>query len=117
MLFGEFSELVFLIYIHTNYSNKQGTPKRTSILRNRSPSSEEESEVCDDKLQTIQMKVEEHRLQKEEVTSNSSNEDKVEQAAVFIQKMWRGFYTRNKNKEVQEMFKELQNQRANQYIQ
>nr|XP_023019843.1 centrosomal protein of 97 kDa [Leptinotarsa decemlineata] len=99
-------------------SNKVEPNKRTSILRNRSPSSEEESEIRDAKLQTIQMKVEERRLQKEEeIASNGSCEDKVEQAAVCIQKMWRGFYTRNRNKEVQEMFKELQSQRANQYIQ
>ncbi|XP_074037804.1 centrosomal protein 97kDa [Leptinotarsa decemlineata] len=99
-------------------SNKVESNKRTSILRNRSPSSEEESEIRDAKLQTIQMKVEERRLQKEEeIASNGSCEDKVEQAAVCIQKMWRGFYTRNRNKEVQEMFKELQSQRANQYIQ
>ncbi|KAJ8944405.1 hypothetical protein NQ318_023178 [Aromia moschata] len=97
--------------------NKQETNKKTSILRNKSPSSEEESEICDSKLQTIQMKAEERRLQKEDITSNSSGDDKVEQAAIFIQKMWRGYFTRNKNKEIQEMFKELQSQRANQYIQ
>ncbi|CAH1159643.1 unnamed protein product [Phaedon cochleariae] len=98
-------------------SNKVESNKKTSILRARSPSSEEDSEMCNAKLQAIQMKVEERRMQKEEVASNCSGEDKVEQAAVFIQKMWRGFYVRNKNKEVQEMFKELQSQRANQYIQ
>ncbi|KAJ8970356.1 hypothetical protein NQ314_001267 [Rhamnusium bicolor] len=98
-------------------SNKQEIIKKTSILRTKSPSSEEESEICDSKLQTIQMKAEERRLQKEEITSNSSNDDKIEQAAVFIQKMWRGYFTRNKNKEIQEMFKELQSHRANQYIQ
>lgn len=69
--------------------------------------------MCDSKLQTIQMKVEERRLQQEE-TNNGL--DKVEKAAVCIQRMWRGYYTRNKDKEVQEMFKGLQSQRANQYI-
>ncbi|XP_049825969.1 centrosomal protein of 97 kDa isoform X3 [Aethina tumida] len=99
-----------------NSNSKPDTPKKT-ILR-KSPSSEEESEICDSKLQTIQMKAEERRMQKDaELSSNGSNEDKVEQAVVFIQKMWRGYYTRNKNKEVQEMFRTLQNQRANQYIQ
>lgn len=87
--------------------------KKASILRNKSPTSDDESEMCDSKLHTIQMKAEERRLQKEE-TINSL--DKVEQAAVCIQRMWRGYYTRNKDKEVQEMFKELQSQRANQYI-
>ncbi|KAJ8986071.1 hypothetical protein NQ317_003365 [Molorchus minor] len=89
----------------------------SSVLKNKSPSSEEDSEICDSKLQTIQMKAEERRLQKEDIASNSSNDDKVEQAAIYIQKMWRGYFTRNKNKEIQEMFKELQSQRANQYIQ
>lgn len=69
--------------------------------------------MCDSKLQTIQMKAEERRLQKEEIINGL---DKVEQAAVCIQKMWRGYYTRNKDKGIQEMFKELQSQRANQYI-
>lgn len=98
-------------------SNKQECNKKASILR-KSQSSEEESEMCDSKLQTIQQRAEEKRLQKDaEMTSESSTDDKVEQAAVFIQKMWRGYLTRNKNKEVQEMFKALQSQRANQYIQ
>lgn len=82
-------------------------------MRNKSPPSDDESEMCDSKLQTIQMKAEERRLQKEE-TANSL--EKAEQAAVCIQRMWRGYYTRNKDKQVQEMFKELQSQRANQYI-
>lgn len=77
-------------------------------MRNKSPS-DDESEICDSKLQTIQMKVEERRLQKDSL-------DKVEQAAVCIQRIWRGYHTRHKNKEVQDMFKELQSQRANQYI-
>lgn len=97
--------------------SRQECNKKASILR-RSQSSEDESEICDSKLQTIQQRAEEKRLQKDaEMTSESSSDDKVEQAVVFIQKMWRGYLTRNKNKEVQEMFRTLQNQRANQYIQ
>ncbi|CAG9766683.1 unnamed protein product [Ceutorhynchus assimilis] len=86
--------------------------KKTSILRNKSPSSEEESELCDSKLCIIQNKVEERRMQK-----TTTNDEKVRQAAICIQKMWRGYYTRNKDKDLQEMFKVLQNHRANQYIQ
>lgn len=68
------------------------------------------------------MKVAERKMQREENRKNKScnattSDDKVEQAAVCIQKMWRGYFTRNKDKEIQEMFKELQSQRANQYIQ
>nr|CAI5838778.1 unnamed protein product [Callosobruchus analis] len=108
----------------SGHGNKQESNKKASILRHRSPSSEEESEICDDKLQTIQMKAVERKMQKEEEANiNSSTgggvggEDKVERAAICIQRIWRGFYTRNKDKEVQEMFRELQSQRANQYIQ
>lgn len=82
-------------------------------MRNKSPTSDDESGMCDSKLQPIQLKAEERRLKKVE-TLNSL--DKVEQAAVCIQRMWKGYYTRNKNKEVQGMFKELQNQRAHEYI-
>lgn len=75
--------------------------------------SDDESEICDSKLQTIQMKAEEKRLQKEETINTL---DRVQQAAICIQKMWRGYYTRNKDKDVKELFKSLETQRAHQYI-
>ncbi|XP_045478638.1 centrosomal protein of 97 kDa [Harmonia axyridis] len=103
---------------NSNSTKTESTPKKqpTSILR-KSVSSDDDS-VCDSKLQTIQMKAEERRqLKDSEAGSNSSMEDRVEQAAVCIQKIWRGYYTRNKNKEVQQIFRDLQSQRANQYIQ
>lgn len=104
-------------FFYSNKNNIQKTPQHSSILR-KSISSEEESEICDAKLQTIQMKVEERRLQKEtENGSVSSNEDKIENAAIYIQKMWRGYYTRNKDSKIQEMFRTLQTQRADEYIQ
>ncbi|XP_025831949.1 centrosomal protein of 97 kDa [Agrilus planipennis] len=98
---------------HELHNNK--TPP--SCLR-KSISSDDESEICVSKLQTIQMKAEEaKRLQRNpEVTTNSSNEDKVERAAVKIQKVWRGYYTRNKDQKVIDMLKGLQAQRAQQYI-
>ncbi|XP_060530394.1 centrosomal protein of 97 kDa-like [Cylas formicarius] len=99
-------------------SNKQEVSKKSSILRRKSPSSEDESEICDSKLHMIQMKVQERKQQRDsEILNSSSNEEKVERAAICIQKVWRGYYTRNKDKEVQEMFRTLQNQRASQYIQ
>lgn len=121
MLFHNICWPIIFNYDNLSYSAAKDTPKRrtqqSSILR-RSASSESESEICDAKLQMIQMKVEEHRLQKDaENGSISSNEDKIEQAAVCIQKMWRGYYTRNKDKQVQDMFRTLQTQRADQYIQ
>ncbi|XP_066153165.1 centrosomal protein of 97 kDa isoform X1 [Euwallacea fornicatus] len=87
--------------------------KKPSILRAKSPSSEDESELYDSKLERIQLKAEERRMQKDFENSN----EKVTPAAICIQKMWRGYYTRNKDKDVQEMFRVLQNQRANSYIQ
>lgn len=82
-------------------------------------SSDEESEMCVSKLQMIQIRAEEKRIHQRdaEVVSSSSAEDKVEQAAVCIQKVWRGYLARNRNKEVQEVFRTLQAQRAGQYIQ
>ncbi|KAF2904946.1 hypothetical protein ILUMI_01227 [Ignelater luminosus] len=104
-----------------NIDNAMEKPMNTTPLptaMKKSPSSEDESEICPSKLQTIQMKAEERRQQRDsELHSNSSGEDKTEQAAIYIQKMWRGYYTRNRNKYVQELFKSLQAQRAEQYIQ
>lgn len=78
----------------------------------KTPSSEDESEICDAKLQSIQMKVQE-KMQKE----FEQNETKTEQAAIYIQKMWRGYYVRNKDKEVQAAFQNLRAQRAEEYLQ
>ncbi|XP_044254240.1 centrosomal protein of 97 kDa isoform X2 [Tribolium madens] len=103
---------------HESNTNKQDNLNKTSILR-KSLSSDDESEVFVSKLQKIQIRAEEKRMHQKdtEVMNNGTSEDKVEQAAVFIQKMWRGYFTRNRNKEVQEIFRTLQAQRANQYIQ
>lgn len=112
--------------------SKRDANKKTSILRTKSPSTDDETEPSDSKLERIQLKAEERRyLQFKHQTLQSfssqnfrmqrdfenSNNEKVTQAAVCIQKMWRGYYTRNKDKDVQEMFRMLQNQRANSYIQ
>lgn len=97
-----------------NFS-KESTIQKTppsSILR-KSPSSEDESEVCDAKLQTIQMKLEEHRQQQNHTTKD---DDRAEKAAICIQKLWRGYYTRNKDRNVQEIYRTVQAQRADEYI-
>lgn len=86
----------------------------SSILR-KSPSSEEESEICDAKLQAIQVKLEEHRLQKDNPVTAAAN-DRAEKAAICIQKLWRGYYVRNKDRQVQEIYRTLQAQRADEYI-
>ena len=82
----------------------------------KSSSSEEESEVCNAKLQMIQQKVEKLRL-REGTGSGVSSAETAEKAATCIQKMWRGYYIRNCDKEVRETFRTLQSKRANEYIQ
>ncbi|KAB0798811.1 hypothetical protein PPYR_06691 [Photinus pyralis] len=96
------------------YSQNNQTRQPESVMK-KSPSSEEESEICPAKLQMIQIKVKERRQKDNDVCQTS--EEKVERAAVYIQKMWRGYYVRNKNKYVQELFKTLQAQRSEEYIQ
>ncbi|KAF5308315.1 hypothetical protein FQR65_LT06309 [Abscondita terminalis] len=104
--------------VNNNHSNTKEPEKSLnsidSVLK-KSLSSEDESEICPAKLQTIQMKVEERRQHRDNEIQ-MSNDDKVERAAVCIQKVWRGYYVRNKNKYVQELFKNLQSQRSDQYI-
>ncbi|XP_017786219.1 PREDICTED: centrosomal protein of 97 kDa isoform X2 [Nicrophorus vespilloides] len=104
-----------------NMNGKPNTPptnhKPLVSAMKKSPSTEDESEMCDAKLQTIQMKAEERRMQKDnEISSNSSGDEKAEMAAIFIQKMWRGFYARNRDKNVQDAYKCLQAQRADEYL-
>lgn len=89
--------------------------KSTEVNIKKSLSSEDESEICPTKLQMIQIKVEKHRQKDAELCPTT--EDRVENAAIYIQKMWRGYHVRNKNKYVQELFKSLQSQRSEQYIQ
>ncbi|KAF5289116.1 hypothetical protein FQA39_LY15218 [Lamprigera yunnana] len=96
-----------------NTQNRELRSGTETILK-KSLSSEDESEICPAKLQTIQMKAEERRQHRDEV--HISSDEKVERAAICIQKMWRGYHVRNKNKYVQELFKNLQSQRSEQYI-
>ncbi|KRT78760.1 hypothetical protein AMK59_7731 [Oryctes borbonicus] len=92
------------------------TSKTLHPVLKKSLSSEDESEVCDAKLQSIHSKVQEKR-HKEETTVNGSIDDKTEKAAICIQKMWRGYYTRNCDKDVQQLYRSLQARRADEYIQ
>lgn len=55
-------------------------------------------------------------MQKDAEYTNS-NEGNAERAAICIQKLWRGYYVRNKDRKVQEIFRILQAQRADEYIQ
>ncbi|XP_050303898.1 centrosomal protein of 97 kDa [Anthonomus grandis grandis] len=92
----------------------------SSILQNTKPVSDDEPEFCGSNLESIQMKADERRMQKfshQNAECSDTEGNKVAKAAVLIQRIWRGYYTRNKDKDIQEMFRVLQNQRANQYIQ
>lgn len=100
--------------INNNVNTKELEKSIDAALK-KSLSSEDESEICPAKLQTIQMKVEERRQHRDN-EMHITSDDRVERAAVYIQKMWRGYYVRNKNKYVQELFKNLQSQRSDQYI-
>lgn len=59
------------------------------------------------------MKLEEHRQQQNHTTKD---DDRAEKAAICIQKLWRGYYTRNKDRNVQEIYRTVQAQRADEYI-
>lgn len=43
-------------------------------------------------------------------------DERVEKAAICIQKLWRGYYVRNKDRQIQEIYRTLQAQRADEYI-
>ncbi|XP_024082044.1 centrosomal protein of 97 kDa isoform X2 [Cimex lectularius] len=62
------------------------------------------------KLQTIKNKAQQKRV-KRGITSDR------EQAAIYIQKMWRGYQTRNLNPKVLSIYQHLQTRRTYQYIQ
>nr|XP_022913294.1 centrosomal protein of 97 kDa-like [Onthophagus taurus] len=83
----------------------------------KSASSEDESEIYDSKLQSIQLKAEEKKLKVESGGNVVSGDDKIERAAVIIQRMWRGYYIRNCDKDIQDLYKSLQARRADEYIQ
>ncbi|XP_066998689.1 centrosomal protein of 97 kDa [Anabrus simplex] len=92
-------------------------------------SSDEDSEMSASKLETIRHRAQERWQRKDTVpvsatslpaisTGDFQYEDleRAEQAAVCIQKMWRGYYTRNINPEVQSVYRQILDMRTQQYI-
>lgn len=101
-----------------NQNNQNTAP----VILNSSPpknstNSEDELEVCVSKLQTIK-NIAQERSSKKNVESDSTNSEKVENdAAVFIQKIWRGYCTRNRNKKTLDILKAIQTHRTEEHIQ
>nr|CAD7598278.1 unnamed protein product [Timema genevievae] len=94
-------------------------------------SSDEDSEMSASKLETIRHRAQERWQRKDTVnTVNNSVASRavevnyaapdtaaaVEQAAVCIQRIWRGYHTRNLNKQVQGIYQDLQSTRTQEYI-
>nr|CAD7430634.1 unnamed protein product [Timema monikensis] len=94
-------------------------------------SSDEDSEMSASKLETIRHRAQERWQRKDTVnTVNNSVATRavevnyaapdtaaaVEQAAVCIQRIWRGYHTRNLNKHVQGIYQDLHSTRTQEYI-
>nr|CAD7571839.1 unnamed protein product [Timema californicum] len=94
-------------------------------------SSDEDSEMSASKLETIRHRAQERWQRKDTVnTVNNSvathavevnyaapdTAAAVEQAAVCIQRIWRGYHTRNLNKHVQGIYQDLRSTRTQEYI-
>ncbi|XP_063991866.1 uncharacterized protein LOC135170203 isoform X2 [Diachasmimorpha longicaudata] len=76
------------------------------------PSSDEDSEFCQAKLDGIR-----HRAIQRRQEDTNKSEDQTEKAAVLIQRIWRGYHTRNLNKKATNVLKTIEMMRTNKYIQ
>lgn len=112
------------------YQTPPPSVQNTNNIQTNSPpknsiNSEDEVEMCVAKLQTIRNIAQERSSKKhidavenEKSTNIENNKDKIEHdAAVYIQKMWRGYYTRNCNKKTLEILKTIQQHRTEEHIQ
>lgn len=75
-------------------------------------SSDEDSEVCQAKLDSIRNRA----IQRRQEDSNK-DQDQTEKAAICIQRIWRGFHTRNLNRKATSILKTIDMMRTNKYIQ
>ncbi|XP_015593401.1 uncharacterized protein LOC107266903 isoform X2 [Cephus cinctus] len=78
---------------------------------NANLSSDEDSEVCQAKLDGIRHRAIQRRQE------DTNKEDQTEKAAICIQRMWRGYRTRNLNKKATNVLKTIEMIRTNKYIQ
>ncbi|XP_043253427.1 uncharacterized protein LOC122397963 [Colletes gigas] len=79
---------------------------------NVTQSSDEDSEVCQAKLDGIR-----HRAIQRRQEDSNKDQDETEKAAICIQRMWRGYHTRNLNKKATNILKTIEMTRTNKYIQ
>lgn len=79
---------------------------------NTTQSSDEDNEVCQAKLDSIR-----HRAIQRRQEDNNKDQDEAEKAAICIQRMWRGYHTRNLNKKATNILKIIEMTRTNKYIQ
>ncbi|XP_076282830.1 centrosomal protein 97kDa isoform X2 [Lasioglossum baleicum] len=79
---------------------------------NATQSSDEDSEVCQAKLDSIRNRA----IQRRQEDSNK-DQDEAEKAAICIQRMWRGYHTRNLNKKATNVLKTIEMMRTIKYIQ
>ncbi|XP_077265072.1 centrosomal protein 97kDa isoform X4 [Temnothorax americanus] len=75
-------------------------------------SSDEDSEVCQAKLDGIR-----HRAIQRRQEDSNKDQDQTEKAAICIQRMWRGYHTRNLNRTATSILKTIDMLRTNKYIQ
>ncbi|CAK9804664.1 Centrosomal protein of 97 kDa [Anthophora quadrimaculata] len=78
---------------------------------NATQSSDEDSEVCQAKLDSIRHRAIQRRQE------DNKDQDEAEKAAICIQRMWRGYHTRNLNKKATTILKTIEMMRTNKYIQ
>lgn len=74
---------------------------------------EDDVELCPAKLKIIKTKAHEKEEQAGEI---SEKQNDVNQAAICIQRMWRGYRTRVLNRQVQDVYQQMQSTRFTQYI-
>ncbi|XP_076235926.1 centrosomal protein 97kDa isoform X2 [Calliopsis andreniformis] len=79
---------------------------------NATQSSDEDSELCQAKLDSIR-----HRAIQRRQEDNNRDQGEAEKAAICIQRMWRGYHTRNLNKKATNVLKTIEMMRTNKYIQ
>ncbi|XP_073986300.1 centrosomal protein 97kDa [Rhodnius prolixus] len=83
------------------------------LVASHSATPQADTEVSPSKLETIRCRAE----QRTRAARSRKPHNKKEQAAICIQKMWRGYCTRNLNPRVLSLHQHLQTQRTYQYIQ
>ncbi|XP_063227949.1 centrosomal protein of 97 kDa isoform X2 [Bacillus rossius redtenbacheri] len=79
-------------------------------------SEDEDSEMSASKLEVIRHRAQEKWQRKETVTPVQSDASVAEKAAVCIQRMWRGYRTRNLDQKVQGVIKDIQASRIQDHV-